>query len=279
MALHILAPDQHDAEDYFVDQEALPTRWAMEDEHFWFRARNEWIRELLRREGLRPGDRIIDVGCGSGAVSRSLSRMGLDVTGIDTVESFVRKAESRCPDGTFYVGRVQLLSDVAPFDAIGLFDVLEHLDAPLELLTAAMKLGRPGALVVATVPAMRSLFSAMDVATGHKRRFDPGELAELLREAGLSDPKERSIFRAISYLMRARRSRWDAYQPGDSMDDETRRAVLRADDEVPNPIVNTLLRGVCSIERRLLLGSSSGKSGGSLLGVARIPTPSAGPIG
>ena len=48
----------------------------------------EWL-------ALKPGEHILDLGCGDGAVTAALKAMGADIVGIDSSESFVEAARAR----------------------------------------------------------------------------------------------------------------------------------------------------------------------------------------
>jgi 2-polyprenyl-3-methyl-5-hydroxy-6-metoxy-1,4-benzoquinol methylase len=137
-----------------------------------------------------------------------LQRHGYHVTGIDTAQVLVAKANERYPDVHFVVGEVdQLPVGEGAFDCISFFDVLEHLSDPRSLLMNALSHVRPGGAVIATVPGIQSLFSEIDQASGHKRRFEPQELAELLGSVGVLDVTEWGIFRCLVPLMRRRKMR------------------------------------------------------------------------
>jgi 2-polyprenyl-3-methyl-5-hydroxy-6-metoxy-1,4-benzoquinol methylase len=56
----------------------------------------ETIVALLRDAALPEGSRVIDLGCGYGAVSRAIaSRLGFEVTGVDMLDAFVTEARRR----------------------------------------------------------------------------------------------------------------------------------------------------------------------------------------
>jgi len=58
--------------------------------------------QILRRHGIRAG-RIVDVGCGSGIVSRHLVDAGYDVVGLDVSPAMIRLARRKVPEATFRV--------------------------------------------------------------------------------------------------------------------------------------------------------------------------------
>ena len=196
MPLHIEPGTVHVDDDYPLQDEALAALWRMEQRHFWHRARNRWILRTLERSGLRPGARFLEVGCGSGTVAGALHGEGYHVTGVDTSEIQVRQAHERFPSVDFLVGDVMTLDAAAfePFDGVGFFDVLEHLDDPGAMLSAAARLAAPGALVIATVPAQRALHTIIDSLSGHKRRYEAGELAAIMQGCGLERVEEFASF-------------------------------------------------------------------------------------
>ena len=59
----------------------------------------------------------------------------------------------------------------ARYDAIILFDVIEHIESPAEFLASALYHLKPGGRVFINVPALQSLYSKFDVAVGHYRRY------------------------------------------------------------------------------------------------------------
>lgn len=267
MSLEILAP-QHNDDDFSLDPSVIADLWAMEDRHFWHRARNAWILEALRAERAVAPARVLEVGCGSGAVSGALARAGYDVVGVDTAEPLVRKAHERYPSVAFFAADVDALpASLGSFDVLGMFDVLEHLDSPASLLRSAMRFVRPGGLVIATVPALRSLHTVIDDLSGHKKRYESGELGEVFASAGLGDVVERGIFRWTLPMQRMVRARQAVR--ADALDLATRRALMKDNLSVPSWPVNMAMRWLCAAERAFSFGSSSGSVGGTLLVVGR----------
>src|SRR5687767_4046971 len=94
---------QHNDADFSLAPRALNALWRMEDKHFWHSARNAWIADLLKSYGEPPPRRVLDVGCGSGAVARRLVHLGYQVTGVDTERRLIAKASERCNSASFVV--------------------------------------------------------------------------------------------------------------------------------------------------------------------------------
>jgi SAM-dependent methyltransferase len=259
--------DSHQEEDFSLSPRVMEALWAMEDRHFWHAARNEWIVDLLRRYGARPGQRLLDVGCGGGAVLRRLASEGYLVTGVDTERRLIAKAAQRCQGVPLVVGDVARLppAQQGPYDVIGFFDVLEHLQDPEGLMRAALRWAAPNALVVATVPALRALHTVIDDLSGHKRRYEPGELGGCFTQVGLAEVVEHGIFRSSLALLKWHRGRGRTAVPGSDEAEQLMVNNLR----VPPAPVNAVMGAVCYLERRLGLAASRGKAGGSLAAVGR----------
>lgn len=166
-----------------TNRRGLAALTAAEEQHFWHLSRNLFIGDRLESLGILPPSRILELGCGGGCVSAHLVRAGYCVTGVDGHLERILEAARRSPQGRFVVHDLQRgnpqLED-ANFDAVALFDVIEHVDNPGRMIEQAMELTRAGGWVVGTVPALMSLWSRVDVEGGHRRRYEPHTLRALM---------------------------------------------------------------------------------------------------
>jgi SAM-dependent methyltransferase len=99
--------------------------------------------------------RVLDLGCATGALSRVLSERGCQVVGIDDDAEAAKLASEYCEQ--VIVGDVEELDlDVElgdrRFDVIVAADVLEHLRSPEATLTALRPFLAPGGYLVVSVP-------------------------------------------------------------------------------------------------------------------------------
>lgn len=80
-----------------------------------------WAERLTKLANPRPGERVLDVACGTGALARAVARrVGPGaVVGVDVNEAMLDVARRRAPDILWRQGRAEAL----PFDA-GSFDVV-----------------------------------------------------------------------------------------------------------------------------------------------------------
>ncbi len=58
---------------------------------------------LVEVLGLKPGDRVLDVGCGPGRHAHALARRGIEVVGVDIAERFIELATAEAPPGATFV--------------------------------------------------------------------------------------------------------------------------------------------------------------------------------
>ncbi|HMA19090.1 MAG TPA: class I SAM-dependent methyltransferase, partial [Thermoanaerobaculia bacterium] len=119
--------------------------------------------------------RLLDVGCGSGAVSASVRAESpeVEITGIER-RSFVadraRGNIDRVIAGDAPAALRELAREGARFDAFLFADVLEHLEDPIGALSLARGLALDGATLVVSVPNVGHLSMVRDLVRG---RFDP----------------------------------------------------------------------------------------------------------
>ena len=171
--------DENMAEDILVDLGALVRR------HPWWRARTRLTLELLRRVGVAPPARVVDVGCGWGTTLEGLEGRGYRVVGAD----ISRRALVELDRPGRELAEVDLARPLPdrfePFDAVLALDVIEHLDDDRAAVARLGELAKGGGVVVVSVPALPDLFSEFDAIQGHRRRYLPDRLREAFEGSGL----------------------------------------------------------------------------------------------
>jgi SAM-dependent methyltransferase len=111
-------------------------------------------RAMCETAGVRPGQRALDVGCGSGALVAVLAeRLGAEkVTGIDPSEPFVDAARARVPGARIEVGSAESLPfGEDEFDATLSQLVVNFLADPDQGLREMSRVTRPGGVVAGCV--------------------------------------------------------------------------------------------------------------------------------
>lgn len=86
-----------------------------------------WKDLLVFSEYLKPGMRVLDLGCGNGRLYKYLLEQGCEYVGVDSSAGLITEAKQKYPDGTFYVmDALQLTFDPESFDAVVTVAVLNH---------------------------------------------------------------------------------------------------------------------------------------------------------
>ncbi len=232
----------------------------LERSHWWFVARRE-ILMALANHYLPAKGRILDVGCATGFFIEA-AREHFDAWGIDPSPTAVSICQER---GLTQVvqGSTDDLSAVADkrFDAVGFFDVIEHVEDDLGALQHARTVLTDRGLVMITVPAFMWLWSEHDVINEHKRRYVKAELGQLLERSGFAI-EQLTYFNSFLFpsAVLARLGR------------RLIRSVGKADLSMPPPWMNRLMTRIFASERRRLVPNSHPRgfpTGLSVLAIAR----------
>lgn len=147
--------------------------------------------DLMARHLPVPRPRYLDVGCSTGFVVEAGRDRGWDAIGIDLNPSAVEYGRTRGLDL-----RPVALEDAGfeggSFDAVSLFDVLEHLLDPVRTLRACARLLRPGGILFLYVPNYDSasrLLMGKDAhfiwPTHHLNYYTPVTIRDLMAREGL----------------------------------------------------------------------------------------------
>jgi SAM-dependent methyltransferase len=155
--------------------------FSVEEGSFWFAHRNESILTAVRR--FPPPGAFFDVGGGNGYVAKALQDSGFEVVLVEPGSGACNARErgvacvvrSTLKDAGFRPG-------VLP--AIGLFDVLEHVEDDSVFLSEIYACLIPGGRVYVTVPAFQRLWSHEDVEAGHWRRYTLSKVRAVLEGSG-----------------------------------------------------------------------------------------------
>jgi SAM-dependent methyltransferase len=118
----------------------------------WTRIQEPQSRPLyevvFRQTNVGPDVALLDLGCGSGVASALAARLGASVAGLDATAELIIIARTRAPACEFRVGELE-----APPYADGAFDVVvgfssfQYVADPVNALSQARRVARPGAVV------------------------------------------------------------------------------------------------------------------------------------
>jgi ubiquinone/menaquinone biosynthesis C-methylase UbiE len=172
-------------ESFWADAPADPEPWA------WERR-----RALLLGEA-RPGERVLDLGCGSGRFVSALRDAGAEPVGVEIAEAALERARVVAPGADLRLlgpdGSLPL--DHGSVDLVWCSEVLEHVADGMQLLHEVRRVLRPHGRLLVTVPyhgrvkaaaiALARFDAHFDPQGQHLRFYTRTSLAASLRAAGL----------------------------------------------------------------------------------------------
>jgi SAM-dependent methyltransferase len=164
---------------------------------------------------VRPGKRVLDVGCGPGALTAELvARVGADsVCAVDPSESFVAACRERNPGVDVRAAPAEAMPfEDRQFDAVLAQLVVHFMSDPVAGLREMRRVTGEGGVVAACVwdnvdgmGMLRPFWQAameLDPSVrdeSHTAGSRPGDLERLMREAGLEDVQPAILEAAVTY--------------------------------------------------------------------------------
>lgn len=153
----------------------------------------------------KPPGRILDVGCATGIFVARAAEAGFDATGMDASGWATERARARAPSARFKTGTLDSVTfEPRSFDVITLWDVLEHVDSPKQVLAKVRQWLKPGGSVCLSMPNADSLVArAMGrhwvlLLREHLWYFSPDTIGRLLSESGFQVVETRTKWVSFS---------------------------------------------------------------------------------
>jgi 2-polyprenyl-3-methyl-5-hydroxy-6-metoxy-1,4-benzoquinol methylase len=139
--------------------------------------------------------RLLDVGCSRGQYVAAAEQFGFSAEGVEPAPRIA--AAARAQGLNVHTGLLEEQAfPAASFDAITLFEVIEHLKEPLALMRECHRILKPGGIMCLstgntrswTVAAMRGHWDYFDLEQdgGHVSFYNPHSLALLAERAGFT---------------------------------------------------------------------------------------------
>lgn len=165
--------------------------------------------EILGRHMPLSNARVLDIGCGGGLFLSLLKQRGAEVTGIELSDSRAQYAKTK---HHLDIYKYPVESDFWQkgyanyFDAVTLWDVIEHVNYPFQTLQSAAHVLKPGGLLLIDTPCRDSFYHQFGELTyrltrgryptflntmysshlfGHKQIFSTAEMRKLFESVGL----------------------------------------------------------------------------------------------
>ena len=151
---------------------------------------------------VRPGDRALDVGCGTGDFTAAMARAGADAIGVDVAEAALRRARSRHPGVEFRLVPLDgpLPFEDGSFELVWASEVIEHVADTARWLSEVRRVLAPGGRLLVTTPSHGRLRVAVggverfsEPLGDHLHLYTKRSLGSLLGEFGFGEVRVRAV--------------------------------------------------------------------------------------
>ncbi|MEM3886807.1 MAG: class I SAM-dependent methyltransferase [Candidatus Methanomethylicia archaeon] len=165
---------------------------------FWYHAKKTAIKRFLPIE---VGDRVLDVGCGSGVITKFLSELVAYAIGIDGNLDAINFAKTKFEDSNCHFIHGLVDDDYKldlSFDKIYWLELIEHIyyNQGVKMLTNFYRILKPGGKVFLTTPNYRSLWPLIEFLMDkfhlsnpmdkyqHVEHYNSHKLKNIIKETG-----------------------------------------------------------------------------------------------
>lgn len=248
------APDLAHHNDGFQSQ-SFEGLARVEAGNFWFRARNKIVLWALKKY-FPDFKSLLEVGCGTGFVLSGITHEFplVRTTGSEIYAVGLAYAAKRLPGVELVQMDARKIPYEAEFDIVAAFDVIEHIFEDELVLQNFHRAIKPGGGCLITVPQHQWLWSPVDEAACHQRRYSAQDIHNKAKAAGFKILHSTSFVTFLLPLMLA--SRITARRSNKA---------LASEAFVLNPLLNYALEVVMRIELILIKSCISLPIGGSRL--------------
>ncbi len=136
----------------------------------WYKGRSNYAsKKLIDFAVSHAGDTVLDAGCATGEYIEILGQLGYDCTGVDVNSEYVNIAKQKGLDVQVMDAKYLKFPDKS-FDTVLLFEVLEHVDNPEDVLKEVRRVARKNVLI--SVPNCTQLHRLRTVGLTYNHMLD-----------------------------------------------------------------------------------------------------------
>ena len=181
-------------------QDEYKKLFDLQESYWWFKGKAYLIRKILEcNYNSGKSLRILDVGCGTGFITRMLAEYG-EVTGLDMADIALEFCEKNGINNVIKGSITNIPYQDNQFDLVCALDVLYHLavENDEDAIREVHRVLKPGGRVIITTSAMKCHVGKNDIVQHGARRHSRNELLEKCERVGLVH--ERSSYYTVAFF-------------------------------------------------------------------------------
>ena len=241
--------------------------FEIEEDSFWFQHRNNCIIEMIKNYPPNHNGLIFDIGGGNGFVSKGLLNSGFNVVLVEPGPTGAKNAKRRGIPHVICATTHTAKFKAETIPAIGVFDVVEHIDDDIAFLRHLWNLLTPGGMLYLTVPAYQLLWSHEDDKAGHFHRYSLNQILERVTYVGFKISYSTYIFQSLVFAVGLFRAL--PYQCGFRPQSKNKSAQFQRDHILKKGFSFNLLSSLLQHERSKVAKKLKLPFGGSCMLAAR----------
>ena len=134
---------------------------------------NIWIKYIISQIGNFMEDQILEVGAGCGSFTKSYMKKFKSITLTDLDNNSVKLLKKNFSKNENIIILSQTTGEIQErFNTIIYFNVLEHVKDDISEINSALEKLNLGGYLIILVPAHQKIYSKLDKAVGHYKRYD-----------------------------------------------------------------------------------------------------------
>jgi SAM-dependent methyltransferase len=161
--------------------------YELEQTYWWFVGVRAMVSRLLSLTARADHfGRVLDIGCGTGALLDQLKTCSAELWGLDVSPEALKYCALRGHGNLVAADAAQTPFRAGYFDVITAIGLIEHLDNDIAFLQEAKRLLKPNGVLVLLTSSFPYLWSMHDTANEHKRRYYLRPLKRMIQEVGFN---------------------------------------------------------------------------------------------
>ena len=159
--------------------------YDLEKDYWWFVGLRKMVVNLLSNEiKTNSIGKMLDVGCGTGALMDDMKDNAQDLWGIDINAQAIEFCKQRGHENLIQVDASGIPFPDEEFDTVTAIGIIEHIEDDKGFVKELARVTKTGGKLILVSSSFQFLWSMHDVANEHKKRYFLRELDAIMKEQG-----------------------------------------------------------------------------------------------